>query len=1187
MSTSPRHIFTPESQVSSEDMSPLDRSSGMSEPPSGQVLPALAAIMEDAPHNSIKETFKDMIPLPGPQHFNLAHGERTPGYETSMESESSFDGMTPTPSERAELLEQQSSVQRRRRELELKQLALDKMQLDEEEDKIQKKLTASSSHSQQSVRSRESRRRDYAQGSRTTASSGANQPCLKQLLAPPPSLVQPESGLQTSLNLERSHDVNIDVNKGVPGTSQQNKQQPPSGDSFPGSESDPLAKDLEQLIDTEQRIEEAKREAETKLEAVESAARVGVAQLVGQIETAHNVNNALSSQNNVLQTALQQQQIVADARIAGVFDEAQIALRGKDELLVNLRQEAEGEIVNRDQRAYDITEEAKLVIANKDFEISRLTNATALALGEKDRLLNEKTSLLLQQTKEHQDVIVASQKEHRDQIECALNETHERHASHLVGFQEALEKERHNATTANQAAREAQLRNQHLHDELVRLKQHCVEQATQLQSTQEECVQKEEEKGQISSHLSSQVKSFLTQQREQIENALSKQHAEILNTEHKKQEVVIKTLEDTLYQERLDMSRCSNEQATKLREQNARMAEMEQKMRHFMTENRNLTQIINTGIPVPATPVPRSILHGSPATAEANNISLSFESMPPGIITAAPTQTHPAKTTTGTSATGGANNGQSDGPTDGEWTIPPDNNKTPGSDPPGKDPPGSGDGNGNGQGNNGGGGRKSDKDKDRKKKRGNGNGPDDPGDSSEGDNEEEEGNTTGRQPRSYHREKSGRIIKASEPSAIKLKAMPTMAQYESWRTMTRETIVTAGQGSRECWDWVCECEVREADYDALSDPGIYVSLDMKIKLAVLDIATGIFQRVLSLKSSEAFRKGRMLAGRQSLYLLHQRYKLDEDLRGLYDITHLQAIVWQGDEVPQIQAFMQSWTECSSAQESNIEQRQIEKMLVKQMRKSKLFEADVRDYDKGKPGSVERTEQYLWQAMTEYCDRKLRDKNATTLVAAWNGAKGTPAVPAVNGDGNPPVCRFWLKGTCTKGKDCAFTHPRGQAAAKAKAKAKSRAAAPAVTGGGGGGKGRGGDPTALAAPAGAGKPCFEFNRGNCKGKLVNGLCPHGYVRRALTKDEEKMRDKFASRSGGDTSGTGNERAVTQPKMLDANGKECCRKHMKSECTKTAEECKYSHEPPVTPAAPAPSKGKGKGDGKKRRGKGGKR
>ena len=85
----------------------------------------------------------------------------------------------------------------------------------------------------------------------------------------------------------------------------------------------------------------------------------------------------------------------------------------------------------------------------------------------------------------------------------------------------------------------------------------------------------------------------------------------------------------------------------------------------------------------------------------------------------------------------------------------------------------------------------------------------------------------------------------------------------------------------------------------------------------------------------------------------------------------------------------------------------------------------------------------------------------------------------------------------------------------------------------------------------------------------------------------MRDKYASRSGGDTSGTGNERPVTQPKMLDANGKECCRKHMKSECTKTAEECKYSHEPPVTPAAPAPSKGQGIGDGKKRRGKGGKR
>ena len=64
------------------------------------------------------------------------------------------------------------------------------------------------------------------------------------------------------------------------------------------------------------------------------------------------------------------------------------------------------------------------------------------------------------------------------------------------------------------------------------------------------------------------------------------------------------------------------------------------------------------------------------------------------------------------------------------------------------------------------------------------------------------------------------------------------------------------------------------------------TLDAKLSSALAHVAPPDFQRVLHTKKLDAMKDGKMIAGRQILYLVDQHFKMSEMDGGVYDTEHL-------------------------------------------------------------------------------------------------------------------------------------------------------------------------------------------------------------------------------------------------------------------------------------------------------------
>ena len=67
------------------------------------------------------------------------------------------------------------------------------------------------------------------------------------------------------------------------------------------------------------------------------------------------------------------------------------------------------------------------------------------------------------------------------------------------------------------------------------------------------------------------------------------------------------------------------------------------------------------------------------------------------------------------------------------------------------------------------------------------------------------------------------------------------------------------------------------------------TLDAKLASALAHIVTPDFQRTLHAKKMEAMKNGRMIAGRQILFLVDQHFRMSEMDGGVYDTEHLFSI----------------------------------------------------------------------------------------------------------------------------------------------------------------------------------------------------------------------------------------------------------------------------------------------------------
>ena len=301
-----------------------------------------------------------------------------------------------------------------------------------------------------------------------------------------------------------------------------------------------------------------------------------------------------------------------------------------------------------------------------------------------------------------------------------------------------------------------------------------------------------------------------------------------------------------------------------------------------------------------------------------------------------------------------------------------------------------------------------------------------------------------------HTESDSQLKRAlKREGEVVVPAFPTMANLNSFKLAVVESVVMASARTdhHRVTRWIRRVEYPKIKLKQLADPGPhYESLDNKLAWALTRMAdkSGEFARRIANVKRKVYGRitdsgGRMLGGRQILWILYKHFRTNKDMGQIFTIVDLLKVKWRGDS--QIERFRNDWENMVVNMHHNISRDQLAAILLDHMKDSDVLKSRVERYKKHYPN-----ERKSYTRLIAIIDRYLQEQrqiaNRKALEQQQQRATATP-VKVAN-------CKAWLAGDCSNGNDCKFNHDRNlrgvlanvatPAAPQAKGKAKPKKAA---------------------------------------------------------------------------------------------------------------------------------------------------
>jgi hypothetical protein len=300
--------------------------------------------------------------------------------------------------------------------------------------------------------------------------------------------------------------------------------------------------------------------------------------------------------------------------------------------------------------------------------------------------------------------------------------------------------------------------------------------------------------------------------------------------------------------------------------------------------------------------------------------------------------------------------------------------------------------------------------------------------------------------------------KVNGESSVKVPSFPTPPQYRQWRHAICIAVAAASGRGEQGYAWCLKAENPEVTFDDLADSEGYDTLDIKLSSALTHLASGDLGLRISLAVDRQKTLGRVLKGRQIVWLVHDHHKLDDERGAMYDYADLQAIKFKGDN--NLERFMNTWEMVLQGMTEPPPPRFIELTFYDQLKTSKALETEIGTYERASKPSYYRSYEFLVESVRRYLARKRQDKHRKAIVGALSHASSAaaattsttkkskaknsttqPSVPAEKGRGkgkgkgrgkNPPrppgsdgaICYEYAKtGKCTR-PNCKYEHRSG-------------------------------------------------------------------------------------------------------------------------------------------------------------------
>jgi hypothetical protein len=193
---------------------------------------------------------------------------------------------------------------------------------------------------------------------------------------------------------------------------------------------------------------------------------------------------------------------------------------------------------------------------------------------------------------------------------------------------------------------------------------------------------------------------------------------------------------------------------------------------------------------------------------------------------------------------------------------------------------------------------------------------------------------------------------------VKVPSLPNPQQHRGWKSAIRIEIAAANRKGDEGFTWALKAESASVTYEELADSDGFASLDSKLAAALTKIANGELGRRITLAVENEALRGRMLRGRQILWLIHEFHKYDEEQGALYDFTDLTAVKLRNDSG--LEAFITSWLSVLTGMKHPPEETIIEVVCLEQLRNAHCLKEELAHYDSARKDTPERSYAFLSQ-----------------------------------------------------------------------------------------------------------------------------------------------------------------------------------------------------------------------------------
>jgi len=290
--------------------------------------------------------------------------------------------------------------------------------------------------------------------------------------------------------------------------------------------------------------------------------------------------------------------------------------------------------------------------------------------------------------------------------------------------------------------------------------------------------------------------------------------------------------------------------------------------------------------------------------------------------------------------------------------------------------------------------------------------------------------------------------KVKEADTIKVPAFPQAETHRNWRIKLRDAVVAASAKPGETFVWVSETWTDGQTIEALRKVQPFATLDAKLMSALTNTLTGEFaRRVDTYKETEA-AAGRIVRGRQVLWMIHDFFSTNIKHGATYALQDLFSVHLKGEN---LKTFITNWDQVLAGIRQVPDVSVLETLFYKQVKNCRAIAHDLNEYQRAAEGDAKRSYEFLIDSVRKHLDRERLEVNRERVARGLCGNPGKPSAPVAEAKpGYVPkgYCIQFARGKCTNDK-CKYKHetppPKSERKpSRSRGRSPSRSASPGGT-----------------------------------------------------------------------------------------------------------------------------------------------